>query len=292
MVSVIIINFNTFEYTCKCIRSIYQETNSVLYEIILVDNGSSECDPELFKLKYPDIILIKNSKNLGFSKANNLGIKSASGNIILLLNSDTELINNAIKLSSDILTSDNAIGIVSAQLQFPDGRIQNSCQSFPSIGKELIELARLHKFFSKDYAARILRGSFFNHRESVYTEWVWGTFFMFRRSDLNKLKLKKLADDFFIYGEDLEWCFQFFEIGLKTFFAADSKVIHLMGGSNYGNNEMKLKQIIKHELLFIRKYHSELFLLFFRIIRSLNFLSLSFRRPEYLKFIKFYFQKI
>ena len=89
--SVIIINYNTFALTNKCIETIYQFTKGVEFEIILVDNASAECDADLFKKNFPDITLIKSTTNLGFSGGNNLGIQQASGEYILLLNSDIEL---------------------------------------------------------------------------------------------------------------------------------------------------------------------------------------------------------
>src|SRR4051794_40929468 len=98
-VSVIIINYNTFSLTCKCIESIINKTSGIEFEIILVDNASTECDPDLFKKKFPFITLIKNKENSGFSRGNNTGIHSAKYEYILLLNSDTELVNNALFLA-------------------------------------------------------------------------------------------------------------------------------------------------------------------------------------------------
>src|SRR5690349_21603761 len=98
-VSIVIINYNTFELTCKCIASIIEKTRQVSYEIILVDNASVECKADLFLEKYPQIVLIKNSHNQGFAGGNNTGILAARGQVILLLNSDTELVNNAVDLA-------------------------------------------------------------------------------------------------------------------------------------------------------------------------------------------------
>jgi GT2 family glycosyltransferase len=93
--SVIIINYNTFRLTSNCIRSLREKLTGVEYEIILIDNASTECDPELFSEKFPFIRLIKSKENTGFTGGNNLGVAAAQGKYLLLLNSDTELINNA-----------------------------------------------------------------------------------------------------------------------------------------------------------------------------------------------------
>ena len=96
VVSIIIINYNTFELTSQCIASVEEQTKGIAYEIILVDNASKECSPQQFTAKFPTIHLIESSVNLGFAGGNNLGIAAAQGDVILLLNSDTKLINNAV----------------------------------------------------------------------------------------------------------------------------------------------------------------------------------------------------
>src|ERR1700679_2214851 len=96
--SIIIINYNTFGLTCNCIQSIYDKLTDVEYEIVLVDNASVECDPNLFKEKFSGITLVINPVNTGFTGGNNTGIEYSKGEYLLLLNSDTELINNAPKI--------------------------------------------------------------------------------------------------------------------------------------------------------------------------------------------------
>lgn len=95
--SVIIINYNTFQLTYDCIKSVYNNTKTNLIEIVLVDNASTERNPDDFLIDFPELILLKMKQNLGFAKGNNEGIKMASGDLILLLNSDTVLINSAIE---------------------------------------------------------------------------------------------------------------------------------------------------------------------------------------------------
>jgi len=147
-VSVIIVNFNTFELSSRCIQSVIEKTKLVDYEIILVDNASHECDAQKFKTLFPQIILVKSSINLGFAGGNNLGLQHATSNYILLLNSDTELINDAISLSINRIASNFYIGALSAQLLYPDGKMQYPASRFPSLKMELRELLRLNKNMS------------------------------------------------------------------------------------------------------------------------------------------------
>ena len=107
LVSVIIVNYNSFALTSDCIRSVIEQTHDVDYEIILVDNASIECDPDKFLQKFPHILLIKSKMNGGFSFGNNLGIEKASGEYILLLNSDTILTEDTISRSVKYIEQQN-----------------------------------------------------------------------------------------------------------------------------------------------------------------------------------------
>ena len=122
--SIIIINYNTFRLTCNCIQSIYDKLTDVDYEIVLVDNASIECDPNLFKQKFPAINLVISPTNSGFTGGNNLGVDNASGDYLLLLNSDIELLNNAPKICLDYILAHNDTGMTTCQLLYPDGKIQ------------------------------------------------------------------------------------------------------------------------------------------------------------------------
>ncbi|HUS02661.1 MAG TPA: glycosyltransferase, partial [Chitinophagaceae bacterium] len=117
--SIIIINYNTFQLTCNCIRSIKEKLVDLTYEIILVDNDSSECDPNLFLKEFPDTRLIISAENTGFTGGNNIGIAKATGQYILLLNSDTELINNAPRICYDYMQQHPKAGMTTAQLTYP-----------------------------------------------------------------------------------------------------------------------------------------------------------------------------
>ena len=114
-VSIIIINYNSFRLTSDCIRSVIQFTKETSYEIILVDNASAECDPALFLNEFPGIRLIRSDKNGGFAYGNNLGVAAATGEIILLLNSDTVLTEDSISQSARYLTAHPGAGVVSGR---------------------------------------------------------------------------------------------------------------------------------------------------------------------------------
>jgi GT2 family glycosyltransferase len=251
-VSVIIVNYNTFELTCKCIQSILERTTGCSYEIIVVDNASVERDIKKISILFPAVTLIESDVNLGFAKGNNLGILHAKGEFILLLNSDAELQNDAISICLNFLRREKQVAVVSATLKFPDGITQHNCQRFPSIKYKLFELFRLQKILPRAKSGKILLGFFFNYSEVVYPDWVWGTFFMFRRKLLDPLPGGKLADDFFMYVEDMQWCMEFRKLGYTIAFQPTALVTHYMGKS--GGPKSKL--IDQNMNQFMERYYS------------------------------------
>lgn len=136
-VSVIIVNYNTCKVLNDCLASVFQYTSNIEYEVIVVDNASNDESVEMVKNKYPSVKIIESQKNLGFGKANNLGFEYSSGRNIFLLNSDTLLLENSIKILSDVLDSDDSIGAIGTILIGKDLRQIHSCGKFPSVFKKL-----------------------------------------------------------------------------------------------------------------------------------------------------------
>ncbi|MEQ8711501.1 MAG: glycosyltransferase family 2 protein [Cyclobacteriaceae bacterium] len=230
-VSVIIINYNTTVLTNKCIASIIRFSENVDYEIIIIDNNSKpkftlddECSNAEIKVLYSD-------KNIGFARANNLGLYHATGKHILLLNSDTELLNNAIGNSLKKIKTQSSIGVISAQLVSPNGELQHPAERFPSLKRELRELFRLNKSLISKERAEYYLGSAFDHQSEVECDWVWGTFFMFSRKLVACFAERRLPDDFFMYGEDMQWCWAIKKLGYKIIYYPEAKILHHGAGS-------------------------------------------------------------
>lgn len=251
-VSVIILNYNTFELTCSCIRSVLSKTRGCSYEVILVDNASTERDPGEFVRLFPQIKLVRNEINAGFAKGNNMGIEMAAGEAVLLLNSDTELANDAVSICLETLRKDRRTAVVGCLLTFPDGSVQHNCQRFPAIRYRLFELLRLQKLLPSRLAGKILLGFFFDHRSAVFPDWIWGTFFMFRRELLQQLPQRKLADDFFMYVEDMQWCMDFKRLGYRISFEPRGHVFHHLGKSNGRKSHL----MEAHTEQFMRRHYS------------------------------------
>lgn len=253
-VSVIILNYNTFELTCNCISSVLRKTSGCSFEVIVVDNASTERDPADFLDLFPMIKLVVNSENEGFAKGNNSGIAMSTGEYVLLLNSDTELLNNAILYCLQSIKKYPSISAVTCRLLYPDGTVQHNCQRFPSLRYKLFELFRLQKVLPRKLAGTILLGYFFDYKSWTYPDWIWGTFFMFRRRLLGLLQNGKLAEDFFMYVEDMQWCKEFRKLGYHVAFEPLGEVVHYMGKSKADRQALIEANVKK----FMMHYHSPL----------------------------------
>lgn len=253
-VSVIIINYNTFQLTCEAVESIIKHTHGVSYEIIVVDNASTECDPGLFAERFPTIKLVRNPDNAGFAKGNNLGIEHSTGETILLFNSDAACLNDAITLTYQELKAEADLGLTTARLEYPDGRIQHSCGRFPSINLQLIELLRLQKLMSAEQRGNVLQGAFFTYDKPLYPDWVWGTYFHIKREVIEKMPGGHLADDFFMYAEDLQWSYTVRKLGYTIKYVPQAHVMHHFSQST--KKEKRLNQgnmILQNEDIFFKR---------------------------------------
>jgi len=265
--SIIIINYNTFQLTCNCIKSIEEKLKDVNYEIILVDNASTECNPIEFKNKFTQIKLIHSLENTGFAGGNNLGIENASGEYILLLNSDTELINNAPKITLDYLKAHEDTGMVTCQLLYPNGKIQYNTRRFRTITWELLEIFPLYLLLPKKKKEKLMLHHYFDHQSEMDCDWTWGAFMLFRKNIISRLPEKKLSTDFFMYCEDALWGWDIKQLGYKIHFMPQAKVMHIHKGSANKEkyNDIR-KMVIRNHATFMKKFYPDLRWYIFAII--------------------------
>ena len=143
--SIVILSYNTRDLLEKCLSSIYENSTGLNLEIIVVDNGSSDDSVAMIKAKFPKTLVITNNDNLGYSRGNNLGVDEAASEMIFILNSDTEIIGESLKIMVDFLSHNKHIGILGPKIFNPDGSVQNSVGNFYSLGHVLALLFGLEK---------------------------------------------------------------------------------------------------------------------------------------------------
>ncbi|HFK5553727.1 TPA: glycosyltransferase family 2 protein [Elizabethkingia anophelis] len=234
-VSVIIINYNTREITNNCIESIKKFTKDINYEIILVDNASNDGSIELFS-ELKEIVFIQSPQNIGFGKANNLGVKYARGEYILLLNSDTILCSNAIKAMYDFFINNEKelnIGVLGCTLVGEDGNENGSGNYFPSLKSIIIEkfggLPILNKFLKpKEFISQVNNENFYK------IDYVLGADMFFKKDLFNQVG--GFNPEYFMYYEEAEIQRKIYEKSYFNYILKNSKIIHLIAKSSDINN--------------------------------------------------------
>jgi len=254
MVSIIIINYNTFELTCSCIKSIIEQTLEVNYEIILVDNNSSEKTERTFDDVFENKIkFIASKTNLGFAGGNNLGISIALGEYILLLNSDTLLFEDSISKTVSFASKKNKVGAVTCKLLNSDLKsFQNAARPFISLKRHFLNTFNLNKLFPQ---LELETKEKYNLNATFSSDWIWGTFFLFPKRNLN-LMGGKLTENFFMYSEDMEWSYIFYKNGLQNWYFSDTAIVHYGGQSS--PTDKRMSAIQKSHLKFVRMYYGSL----------------------------------
>lgn len=242
-VSIIIVSYNTKELLKNCINSIYEHTKDLDFEIIVSDNDSKDNTVEMLKEEFPDIILIENKKNLGFGAANNRALKVASGKYVLYLNSDTILLNNAVKYFFDYWenSSDKEnIGVLGCNLQDSNGNPSGSASKvFPKLSTEfknsvLVCGSYWIKFFLK-LLHRPIPKTFFTIDLPKYdgdVAWVSGAD-LFMKND----KFAEFDERFFLFYEEIDLEYKLFLNNKKRIIIHEPKIIHLEGGSDRRKND-------------------------------------------------------
>ena len=287
--SIILVNYNTINYTLPCIESIYKHSKGFSFEIILIDNASEVFCPEDILRSFPEVKIIANIKNLGFSKANNQGIKVSKGEYILLLNNDTELVSNSIKICRDLLRSNKQLGAVSPRLIYPNGTPQHCVNAFPSIRNELWELLRFTKLMSGRQLSKKYKGRHYNYNESGEVPWVWATFFLFPKSVLSSFPESKLPDEYFMYYEDVHWCYRFRQAGYGVYYFSDTHVVHHLSQSSATIASTKHDMIMENEWQFMITNRGSLYAFLYFLTKGLVLVS---QRHGHLRQLGFKYLKI
>lgn len=267
-VSIIIVNYNTKQLTEACLDSIKEKTAGISYEIILVDNASTDGSVDFFKQRN-DICFISQQKNLGFGKANNLGIKHATGKYVFLLNSDTYLCNNAIKIFFDYCerNQDKLIGAVGCLLKDANLQRTHSFADFPKIRKVLLAriISPLFKIYGKTYKTLDKDSLIKDHPFKV--DYVTGADLFIKRSLIEKYGA--FDPDFFMYFEETEMQYRLTKAGYSNYILPTPEIVHLEGGSikkAKKRNVRKMMMIQKSQFLYFKKTTSRLSFILFRII--------------------------
>ncbi len=250
-VSVIIVSWNTKEILRQCLASVYRETNDIALELILVDNASTDGSAEMVLQEFPQAILIRNSQNKGFAAANNQGIEIAKGRFVLLLNPDTVVLDHAIQKTIAFADQHPHAGAVGIRNTHANGQLQKNCFRYASLLNLSISTFGLHRLFPKSEFFGRERMLWWDYTDNRKVDVVAGCFMLVRKEVIDKIG--GLDEAYFMYGEEMDWCWRMENAGWEVWFYSGATIIHY-GGMSSAQNPAEMQREAQRSLLyFIQK---------------------------------------
>lgn len=236
-VSVVIVNWNTRELTSHCIVTLKETLEGLPAEIIVVDNDSADGSADYIAEHHQDICLVRSTENLGFARGNNLGFKYAHGEYLVLLNSDTIVLAGAVQRLVEYLDAHPDVSAVGGQHLNGEGDFVPTGLFFPTLWSDLSVAAGLNKFGPWMLKKNLRLASVWYAVETQPVDWLSNSFVAVRREVLTQVG--PLPDEFFLYGEDIEWYWRMREAGLRVCYVHGAPIVHLENKSSnqlYQNN--------------------------------------------------------
>ena len=247
-ITIIIVGWNSKEYLLKCLQSLFKEKINYTTEIIFVDNGSSDGSIEAVRDEFKFVKIIENSKNLGFARANNLGINQSSGRYLCLINPDIIILPGCINRIISYMDNHPSVGILGPKVLNPDMTLQISWRKLPSLFNCFCRAFALDSILLRLKGLKKLQ----NHKIRQ-TEVLSGCFWMVKREALQEVGY--LDETFFIYAEDIDWCKRFKEREWNVVYFPKSQAIHHGGTSSKHAPITSYLQMQKANLQYWRKHH-------------------------------------
>lgn len=268
--SIIIVSWNVKDLLKNCLDSIFKYTQYLDFKVIVVDNASSDKTAKMVATQFPQVDLINSTENLGFAKANNLGLEHAQGNYILFMNPDMELTENSFKVMHDLMVEDKKIALATCQLIYLDGQRQNNIKNNPGLADQLLILLKLHHFIKTKKLKKYLAKDF-NYTQEQEVKQIMGAF-VFSSGEVIK-KIGGWDKNYFLWWEDLDLCKKVQELGYKIVYTPETKVIHYEGKSFAQQLSLaKQKRFNKGMRIYFKKHHSFISYLIISILSPISLL--------------------
>ncbi len=272
-ISVVIVNYNVKDFLLKCLDSVKNASANLRVEIIVVDNNSSDGSVAYVKNIHPDVKYTALNANLGFSKANNVGFKQATGKYILILNPDTIIEEQNLDIMFDYMEKNSQVGLAGCKVLNADGSFQLPCRrGFPTPWVSFCKLFGLQSLFPKSKLFARYNQTFRSIDETYYIDAVMGAYMFTRRDLINSIN--GFDEDFFMYGEDLDLCHRIKQAGLEVAYFHGTSIVHYKGESTKRSSINEIKHFYEAMGIFSKKHFAKysLFLVFLKlaiVLRSL-----------------------
>jgi len=271
LVSVIIVNYNVRDFLHHALVSLQKAMKGIRGEIIVVDNASDDGSIEMVRRRFPAVHLIASKVNLGFAKANNLGLKRARGKFLLLINPDTLVQEDTLRVMINFFQENPDVGLAGCKVLNPDGTFQLACRrSFPRPWVAFSKMVGLSSLFPNSRLLGRYNLTYLSPDETYEIDAVSGSFMMVRREAFEQVG--GLDEEFFMYGEDLDWCYRIQQAGWKNYYVHSTQIIHYKGESTKRSNLDEIRTFYQAMQLFVQKHfsRSNLFAFLIRVAISVS----------------------
>lgn len=241
-VSVAIVSYNTRDDLCRCLSTIRDSGTKCALEILVVDNASGDGTPDAVEKDYPEVHLVRNAENVGYSRAVNQAIHAASGRFILIINPDIEVLPGSIDALLAHMHHSPKTGIAGSKLLNPDGSLQYSCRTFYTLSTLLYRRTPLGKIFPQSRVVRDHLMIDWDHDTDREVDWMLGACLMVRTEAIREVGL--MDERFFMYFEDVDWCYRMKQHGWGVMYVPGAVMMHVhrresAAGGGFGNRRLR-----------------------------------------------------
>jgi O-antigen biosynthesis protein len=253
-ISVIIVNYNVRQFLENALTSVQRALEGIAGEIIVVDNASEDGSAEMVRAKFPHVRLFPQEKNFGFARANNVGIAQARGRYFLLLNPDTVVQENTIRTMVKFCDEHPRAGLAGCKILNPDGSFQLPCRrSFPTPWVALTKTFGLSAMFPRSRLFGRYNLTYLDPEATYEVDAISGSFMMIRREAFERVG--GLDESFFMYGEDLDYCYRIRSAGFAVYYVHATAIIHYKGESTRRSSINELRVFYQAMVLFVEKHY-------------------------------------
>lgn len=255
--SITIVNYNTKDLLRQCIKSIYEQTKEISFEIIVVDNASNDGSVEMLKSEFPEVKIIANKENLFFTRAHNQALRVSKGRYLMILNSDTIVLNSAFDKLVKFMDEHPECGACGPKLLNPDMSLQRSSDRLPTFLYALFEVLLINTVWKNNPVKNYRIYSKWDRNTTKEVDSVGGSCMVVRKEVVEKIGL--LDQNFIAYWEEIDWCKRIIETGDKVYYITEAKIVHYWQVSMNKLRKEKKEKIFYNSMLYYYKKHFGVF---------------------------------
>lgn len=259
--SVVFLNYNTRDLTRQALSSVLAAAEGLAVEIFVVDNASVDGSADMVAEEFPQVKLICNEANVGFAAGNNVALRQVTGEYVLLINTDTIVRRDALRTMVEFLDAHPEAGACGCKILDPDGTLQlDSRRGFPTPLAAFCKMSGLSRFFPKHPLIAHYHMTYLDPEQTAEVEVLSGSCMMVRKAAMDEVGL--LDEDYFMYGEDIDWCYRFHQAGWKIYYVPTTSIIHFRGESGRGVPLRILYRKSRAMSIFVNKHMARRFRFF------------------------------